>query len=122
MACSRYDDTFFIEPDEPHQHMITQDAIIMMVRQRQDITNAELSRGTSDAYLEDIMQHMGQMEVCKDLTHSHILIPKYTQTLTLPEVDLINDQEEIKWYMRPFLIDFLIEVHGEWACCLKPSS
>lgn len=36
----------------------------MMTRQRQDIIGVELSRLAGDEYLEDIMQHMRQMEVC----------------------------------------------------------
>lgn len=35
----------------------------MMARQRQDLIGVELSRLAGDEYLEDIMQHMRQMEV-----------------------------------------------------------
>ncbi|GKU09432.1 unnamed protein product, partial [Fusarium langsethiae] len=66
-----------------------------MVRQGQDIANEQLSSQTGFACLEDVMQHMEQME-----------------NVTLPDVSLIDEQNEIKWYMRPILIDFLIEVHG----------
>jgi hypothetical protein len=35
----------------------------MMARQRQEIISGELSRLAGDEYLEDIVQHMRQMEV-----------------------------------------------------------
>ena len=44
----------------------------------------ELSRQTADEYQEDIMQHMIHME-----------------SQTLPDVNSIDIQTEIQWFMRP---------------------
>jgi hypothetical protein len=63
MAYSQHDDTFFVESDEPHHRITAQEAARMMARQRQDLIGVELSRLAGDEYLEDIMQHMRQMEV-----------------------------------------------------------
>lgn len=65
MAYSQqHDDSYFVESDEPHHRITAQEAARMMARQRQDIIGVELSRLAGDEYLEDIMQHMRQMEVC----------------------------------------------------------
>lgn len=37
------------------------------------------------------------------------------QDETLPDANLIDMQREIQWYMRPYLIDFLIEAHAAFA-------
>ncbi|KUI70419.1 G1/S-specific cyclin CCN1 [Cytospora mali] len=58
----------------------------------------ELSRLASDEYLEDIMQHARHME-----------------DETLPDANLIDMQREIQWFMRPYLIDFLIEAHAAFS-------
>jgi len=55
----------------------------------------ELSRQACDAYLEDIVKHMKHME-----------------DETMPDVASIDIQQEIQWFMRPYLIDFLIEAHA----------
>ncbi|KAL1796278.1 hypothetical protein ACET3X_004818 [Alternaria dauci] len=55
----------------------------------------ELSRQTADEYQEDIMQHMIHME-----------------SQTLPDVNSIDIQTEIQWFMRPYLLDFLVEAHA----------
>ncbi|KAF5007127.1 hypothetical protein FDECE_6532 [Fusarium decemcellulare] len=34
---------------------------------------------------------------------------------TLPDASLIDMQREIQWFMRPYLIDFLIEAHAAFA-------
>lgn len=66
MAYSQPDNTFFVESDEPsYSRMNTRDAAKMIARNRQDLIAAELSRLAADEYLEDIMQHMRNMEVCK---------------------------------------------------------
>lgn len=36
----------------------------------------------------------------------------HTQEETLPDVASIDIQQEIQWFMRPYLIDFLIEAHA----------
>jgi hypothetical protein len=99
MAYSHTDDTFFMESDEPQQPRIhARDAAKMLARNRQEIIANELSRLAGEEYLEDIMQHMRHME-----------------NETLPDANLIDMQREIQWFMRPYLIDFLIEAHAAFA-------
>lgn len=38
-----------------------------------------------------------------------------TQEETLPDANLIDMQREIQWFMRPYLIDFLIEAHAAFS-------
>ncbi|KAK0657569.1 cyclin-like protein [Cercophora newfieldiana] len=92
------DSTFFVESDEPRQRMNMRDAAKMLARNRQEMIANELSRLASDEYLEDIMQHMRHME-----------------DETLPDANLIDMQREIQWFMRPYLIDFLIEAHAAFS-------
>ncbi|KAL2136615.1 hypothetical protein VTI74DRAFT_2644 [Chaetomium olivicolor] len=100
MACSGYptDNTFFVESDEPTHRMTMRDAAKMLARNKQEMIANELSRLACDEYLEDIMQHMRHME-----------------DETLPDANLIDMQREIQWYMRPYLIDFLIEAHAAFS-------
>ncbi|EGU71878.1 hypothetical protein FOPG_19144 [Fusarium oxysporum f. sp. conglutinans race 2 54008] len=94
MAYSQHVTSSVVKSDEPDHGIRAQEAARMMARQRQDIIGAELSGLAGDEYLEDIMQHMRQME-----------------DETLPDASLIDMQREIQWFMRPYLIDFLIEAH-----------
>lgn len=99
MAYLHQDNTFFVESDEPqHSRLTPREAAKMIARQRQDIIAGELSRLAADEYLEDVMQHMRHME-----------------DETLPDASLIDMQREIQWFMRPYLIDFLIEAHAAFA-------
>jgi hypothetical protein len=70
----------------------------MIARSRQDVIAGELSRLAGEEYLEDIMAHMKHMEI-----------------ETLPDANLIDMQREIQWFMRPYLIDFLIEAHAAFT-------
>ncbi|AEO53358.1 hypothetical protein MYCTH_2294547 [Thermothelomyces thermophilus ATCC 42464] len=100
MAPSSYqpDETFFVESDEPSQRMMMRDAAKMLARNKQEMIANELSRLACDEYLEDIMQHIRQME-----------------DETLPDANLIDMQREIQWFMRPYLIDFLVEAHAAFS-------
>jgi hypothetical protein len=101
MASSAYptDNTFFVESDETAtQRMTMRDAAKMLARNKQEMIANELSRQACDEYLEDIMQHMRHME-----------------DETLPDANLIDMQREIQWFMRPYLIDFLIEAHSAFS-------
>lgn len=69
-----------------------------MARRKQDLIGNELSRLAAEEYLEDIMEHIREMEAS-----------------TLPDVNLIDSQRQIQWFMRPFLIDFLVEAHAAFA-------
>ncbi|KAH7156182.1 cyclin-like protein [Dactylonectria macrodidyma] len=99
MAYSHPDSSFFVESDDHNYgRMNTREAAKIIARNRQDIIAGELSRLAGDEYLEDIMQHMRHME-----------------DETLPDASLIDMQREIQWFMRPYLIDFLIEAHAAFA-------
>ncbi|KHN96862.1 cyclin domain containing protein [Metarhizium album ARSEF 1941] len=99
MAFLHTDETFFIDSDEPLQNRIdARTAARMIARNRQDMIAGELSRLAGDEYLEDIMQHVRQME-----------------NETLPDASLIDMQREVQWFMRPYLIDFLVEAHAAFA-------
>ncbi|KAM0440834.1 hypothetical protein ACHAPT_000135 [Fusarium lateritium] len=94
MAYSQHDGSFFVESDEPHQPRLTPgEAARILARTRQDIIAGELSRLAAEEYLEDIMKHEE----------------------TLADASLIDMQREIQWFMRPYLIDFLIEAHAAFA-------
>lgn len=54
----------------------------------------EMSRMVCEEYQEDILDHMENME-----------------GETLPDVSSIDIQTEIQWFMRPYLLDFLVEAH-----------
>ncbi|KAG6114026.1 hypothetical protein E4U13_003541 [Claviceps humidiphila] len=96
MAFRDADDTFFVESDEPHLACLdSRTAARMILQNRQDMIASDLSRLAGDEYLEDIMLHMKEMEA--------------------PDASLIDMQREIQWYMRPYLIDFLIEAHAAFA-------
>jgi hypothetical protein len=41
----------------------------------------------------------------------YILLTKH-QSQTLPDVNSIDIQTEIQWFMRPYLLDFLVEAHA----------
>ncbi|KAI1823209.1 cyclin [Xylaria intraflava] len=97
MAHISSDCGFFVEADEPRR-INMKDAAKMLARNRQEMIGNELSRLAADEYLEDIMQHTRQME-----------------DETLPDANLIDMQREIQWFMRPYLIDFLIEAHAAFA-------
>lgn len=61
---------------------------------RQKALSEELSRATSEEYQEDILDHMERMEA-----------------ETMPDIQSIEIQTEIQWFMRPYLLDFLLEAH-----------
>lgn len=64
-------------------------------RQRQQMLANELSRQDSEEYGQDMLEHMLRMD-----------------GETLPDVDSIDIQTEIQWFMRPYLLDFLVEAHS----------
>ncbi|KAG9256087.1 cyclin-like protein [Emericellopsis atlantica] len=101
MAYSRSqpDTTFFVENDDmPLSHITPREAAKLIARRKQELIANELSRLAADEYLEDIMGHVRRME-----------------DETLPDVALIDLQREIQWFMRPYLIDFLVEAHAAFA-------
>jgi len=67
----------------------------MIGRRKQQELADELTCQVADLYLDDIKEHMKHME-----------------NETLADVASIDIQQEIQWFMRPYLIDFLIEAHA----------
>lgn len=63
-------------------------------KNRQKQLAQELSDLTAEEYEDDILRHMLDME-----------------DETLPDVNSIDVQTEIQWFMRPYLLDFLLEAH-----------
>jgi hypothetical protein len=86
-------ETFFVEDAYPQRS--GHDYTKIIGRRKQEAMANELSRQASETYLEDIIGHMKHME-----------------NETLPDVASIDIQQEIQWFMRPYLIDFLIEAHA----------
>jgi len=91
-------DSYFVEVEDTgiftaRSH--ARDYAKIVARQRQELMANELSRQACEDYMEDIMKHMRRME-----------------DDTLPDVASINIQEEIQWFMRPYLLDFLVEAHA----------
>lgn len=87
-------DTFFVESDEISMAERQRERVRALNKQRQREIASELSLVTSDEYCEEVLDHMEHMEA-----------------LTMPDVSSIDIQQEIQWYMRPYLLDFLIEAH-----------
>ncbi|TKA75055.1 hypothetical protein B0A55_05998 [Friedmanniomyces simplex] len=65
-----------------------------VARLRQKALAEELSRTTAEEYQEDVLDHMERMEA-----------------ETMPDLQSIEIQTEIQWFMRPYLLDFLLEAH-----------
>ncbi|KAJ5888402.1 hypothetical protein N7495_008443 [Penicillium taxi] len=98
-------DTFFIEDDyrlrAEKQAKDEHDKLV--ARERQHAIAAQLSKITSGELRDDILSHMLEMD-----------------SQTLPDVESIDIQTEIQWFMRPYLLDFLIEAHTAFQ--LLPST
>lgn len=89
-------DTFFIDDDGVYAARAeARERQRALARMRQKQFAEELSRITADEYQEDILDHMEQMEA-----------------ETMPDVNSIDIQTEIQWFMRPYLLDFLVEAHS----------
>jgi len=82
--------------DEPSRPVTTNPEHVKEVsRHRQHLMASELSRRDADDYQQDMLEHMLKMDV-----------------ETMPDVDAIDIQTEIQWFMRPYLLDFLVEAHS----------
>ncbi|KAI9752546.1 MAG: hypothetical protein M4579_005583 [Chaenotheca gracillima] len=95
-------ESYFVEPEhEPVIHNAPRFFSLNQVRatpeERQRALAAQISTQTTDEFLDDIMRHMDTME-----------------GETMPDVASIEIQSEIKWFMRPYLLDFLIEAHASF--------
>ncbi|KAL8998257.1 MAG: hypothetical protein Q9169_002661 [Polycauliona sp. 2 TL-2023] len=94
-------DSYFVESHEERARAIREEEREhekYFKRQTQKAIGQNLSDIDSEAYGADILSHMERMEVD-----------------TLPDVASIDIQTEIQWYMRPYLLDFLIEAHTAFA-------
>jgi len=94
-----YCDSYFVENHDDDDGVYArasaereQTRLIAKTRQRQ--IAAELSHLTAEEYEDDILDHMEFME-----------------EETMPDINSIEIQEEIQWFMRPYLLDFLLEAH-----------
>ncbi|KAL8636245.1 MAG: hypothetical protein Q9228_006339 [Teloschistes exilis] len=67
-------------------------------KQTQIAIGADMSELVSAEYGPDILEHVAKMELD-----------------TLPDVASIEVQTEIQWFMRPYLLDFLIEAHSAFG-------
>lgn len=56
-----------------------------------------------EEYQDEVIQHM-----------------EYMETQTLASVELMDAQPELRWFMRPYLVDFLIEIHQTFR--LRPET
>lgn len=59
-------DTFFVEGDDSsyYQQFSPRQTLKMLNRRKQDLIANELSRLAADEYLEDVMEHVREMEAC----------------------------------------------------------
>lgn len=78
-----------------HSALKQQDQTKDIARHRQHILAQELSRQDAEEYSNDMLEHMLRMD-----------------QETMPDVDSIDIQTEIQWFMRPYLLDFLVEAHS----------
>ncbi|RSL42513.1 hypothetical protein CEP54_015458 [Fusarium duplospermum] len=90
-----------------HQRQIASDMSWAVSYQEQCIIARKLSMLTCDEYLEDVFKHLRDIEACLDIGN--------IATKTLPNASLISIQPEVKWFMRPYLLDFLIELHAAFG-------
>ncbi|EKG09792.1 Cyclin [Macrophomina phaseolina MS6] len=90
-------DSYFVDEDEGLYAMRAEarERARAVARMQQRALADELSRMTAEEYQEDILDHMEHMEA-----------------ETMPDVNSIDIQTEIQWFMRPYLLDFLVEAHA----------
>lgn len=94
-----YCDSYFVESHEDEDGIYAKAAADrerhqQISRLRQKALAQELSRATAEEYQEDVLDHMETME-----------------RETMPDIHSIEIQTEIQWFMRPYLLDFLLEAH-----------
>ncbi|KAL8905184.1 MAG: hypothetical protein Q9171_006771 [Xanthocarpia ochracea] len=90
-------DSYFVDSHEDRARAIREEEREhekYFKRQTQKAIGENLSEMDSEAYGAEILSHMERMEV-----------------ETSPDVASIDVQTEIQWFMRPYLLDFLIEAH-----------
>ncbi|KAI4130419.1 MAG: hypothetical protein LQ338_001758 [Usnochroma carphineum] len=84
----------------------------MVKKQTQVAIADDLSDLASQEYGAEILQHMERMEVDNlGCDRCRLHAKTVDQVDTLPDVASMDIQTEIRWFMRPYLLDFLIEAH-----------
>ncbi|KAF2747491.1 hypothetical protein M011DRAFT_45362 [Sporormia fimetaria CBS 119925] len=93
-------DSFFVESEDGRysSHPEVRERFRHNQRVQQRKLAEDLSQLTADEYQDDILIHMEHME-----------------SQTLPDVNSIDIQTEIQWFMRPYLLDFLVEAHAAFG-------
>lgn len=94
-----YCDSYFVESHDDDDGLFARAAAERerargSAKLRQKAIAEDLSRQTAEEYQEDILDHMERMEA-----------------ETMPDIQSIDIQTEIQWFMRPYLLDFLLEAH-----------
>ncbi|GAB7358310.1 hypothetical protein MBLNU230_g2383t1 [Neophaeotheca triangularis] len=94
-----YCDSYFVENHNDDEGVFARAAadrerVRNANKMRQKIIGEDLSRATADEYQADVLEHMENME-----------------EQTMPDIASIEIQTEIQWFMRPYLLDFLLEAH-----------
>lgn len=94
-----YCDSYFVENHDDDNGIYARAAAERerqrdIARQRQKGLADKISRITAEDYQADVLSHMQRMEL-----------------ETMPDIASIEIQTEIQWFMRPYLLDFLLEAH-----------
>ncbi|KAK4507603.1 hypothetical protein PRZ48_001338 [Zasmidium cellare] len=94
-----YCDSYFVENHDDDDGVYARasaerERVRNVAKLRQKALSEELSRSTAEEYQEDVLDHMEHMEA-----------------ETMPDIQSIEIQTEIQWFMRPYLLDFLLEAH-----------
>lgn len=98
-----YCDSYFVENHDDDDGIYARAAAERerargVAKLRQKALAESLSASTADEYKEDILDHMERMEA-----------------ETMPDILSIEIQTEIQWFMRPYLLDFLLEAHHAFS-------
>jgi Cyclin, N-terminal domain/Cyclin, C-terminal domain len=109
---SGYESGTAVEVFDTQTRLKQQEHAREVARRQQQLLASELSRLDSDEYAQDMLEHMLRMDVRRHMTPGSIYTANIVQSETMPDVDSIDIQTEIQWFMRPFLLDFLVEAHS----------
>ena len=113
-------ESYFVINDANHREMARKENAKTYEKhqkeQRQLEIAQELSERANEEYGLDILYHMEEQEVSRFkpfLISRDLLI--MIQLKALPDVASIDIQTEIQWFMRPYLLDFLVEAHSSFG-------
>ncbi|KAG8533033.1 uncharacterized protein KY384_001816 [Bacidia gigantensis] len=94
-------DTFFVESHDDRGRRYRDE---MREQERQAKRQIQL---TIAEQLSEIASH--------EYRYDHLIQMEKLEWETLPDVASIDIQTEIQWYMRPYLLDFLVEAHAAFG-------